>query len=423
MFRKWFEVHWLPVVAGLAVVTTGLAFDFYWPEVVHHQHYWMTPSDLWASLRATRFVQHGALSYVYGSQSGLVTLPGLEVLLVPVNFLIDVLHLVPAVPGIYPAKPSAYYVLGPAQMLTAFVPLFGADALARALGMGRGWPRAALQLGVVVATWPVTAMWGHPEDALALGLLLYALVALITDRWVMVGWLLGAAMAMQLFAVLLVPVVVGSLGLRRGVATIARSLVLPGVLATAVLVPDFGDAWRGLVRQPNFPTVDHPTPWVLLAPKMGHDIVAAGPGRIVALAACVAAGWAVWRRPATPHRIVWWCAVALAARCLFEAVMVPYYVAPAVVLALCAAATGGPVRVALTGLVASSLVVVVHTHSGMWQWWTQMALLVVGLLGMASGVTWTQLWMLGRRRTLPAEDYTNSDGATSPLRVVSVAGR
>ena len=40
-------------------------------------------------------------------------------------------------------------------------------------------------------------IWGHPEDAVAVGFALYALVFALDGRWTGAGWLFGAALATQ----------------------------------------------------------------------------------------------------------------------------------------------------------------------------------------------------------------------------------
>ena len=48
-------------------------------------------------------------------------------------------------------------------------------------------------LFVAVGLWNTEVLWGHPEDAIAVGLACYALVAVFDRRIVAAGWLLGAA--------------------------------------------------------------------------------------------------------------------------------------------------------------------------------------------------------------------------------------
>ncbi len=134
----------------------------------------------------------------------------------------------------------------------------------------------------MAALWPVIALWGHPEDALALGMAVYVLLMLLDERWTAAGWLLGGALVTQLVVVMLVPVFIGLVGWRRGAAVVARAAVLPGFLLVAVLVPDFHSASWVLINQPSDPTPNHVTPWFALAPKLRHGpLVSGGPGRLL----------------------------------------------------------------------------------------------------------------------------------------------
>ena len=40
---------------------------------------------------------------------------------------------------------------------------------------------------------PTAALWGHAEDALAVTFALYAMVAMMDEKWAAMGWLLGSA--------------------------------------------------------------------------------------------------------------------------------------------------------------------------------------------------------------------------------------
>jgi hypothetical protein len=140
-------------------------------------------------------------------------------------------------------------------------------------------------------------------------------------------------------------------------------------------------------RQPNSPAIDHPTPWASLAPHMSGGAVAAGPGRVLALlvacgcalaagrrwrAARQAAGWS----PGTLEALLWWAAVALALRSVFEPVMVAFYLWPGLAVALITASRSWP-HLAATSLAATAVTVVsqVSWH-GPWGWW---ALMIAGL--------------------------------------------
>ncbi|HEY5025180.1 MAG TPA: hypothetical protein VII76_09405 [Acidimicrobiales bacterium] len=407
------DVRWL-VLNTFMVILTGMAYSLWWPSVVRHRPlYWVIPEDVWGAVRAAHWVDWGGLSFIYSSSTGLVTLPGFHIFLAPIVALSSLLNLSESAPGILPAvpKPTEWLLVGPVILACAALPLFGTDALARRLGTAL-WGRRVVVLGAGVAVWPTLAMWGHPEDVLALGLAMYALVALLNGRLRGAGWLLGAALAMQLYVVALIPLFIAVVGRRKAAPLVARAAILPGSLLVAIIVPNFHATVHALLDQPNFPNVDHATPWLLLAPKLGHGAVAAGPGRIVGLLLAVAVGALGVRYRSDPRRIVWLAAVALGLRCLFESVMDPYYVMPVIVLAIVVVADLGAVRFTSAAVGCAGLTVLTYYRPDMWAYWAEMTAVVVAILA----VTWPR----DIRRS--SQDAPQLDDVEPPSRKVPDAG-
>ena len=112
-------------------------------------------------------------------------------------------------------------------------------------------------------------------------------------------------------------------------------------------------------------------------------MVAAGPARIGAVVVAVVAGLIASRWRDDLGRLVWLAALVMAARCAFEAVMVPYYVMPAVTLAFIVAASRPEWRWIPTLAVGVTLTVVTHFHAGMWTYWLSMTALLAALLVLA----------------------------------------
>ena len=297
------DIGWL-VAVSVMVVVTGMAYSLWWAALVRHDAwYWIVPSDTWGTVRASHWIDWGGFSFIYNAGTALVTLPGFHLLLAPVVALSSHLHLSETAPGLPgPPKPTSWLLIGPVFLACATLPVFAADALARRIGSAVR-TRRALGLGAGAAVWPTIAIWGHPEDVLALGLATYALVALLNRRLGAAGWLLGGALAMQLYVIALVPLFIAVVGRRKAAPLVARAAVLPGFLLVAVIVPNARATVHALLDQPNFPKIDHATPWVSLAPRLGHGAVAAGPGRIIGLVLAVAIGALGIRRPVgyRPH--------------------------------------------------------------------------------------------------------------------------
>jgi hypothetical protein len=315
-----------------------MAYSLWWAPVVRHHAYWITPGDFWATARDARFVAWGYLGGVYSAGTGLVALPGFPILFAPVTMVASALGLVEAYPNPLP-HPTAWLVFGPVVLLANGAALWALDRLARRLGLP---PARRLAVDVLAAgtLWPVTALWGHPEDVLALAGVLLALRLGLERRLAGAGWATAAAVALQPFALLAVPALLAFVGRRGGGAFVVRAASLPAFLLAVVLAADFRDAWRALTVQPNFPTVDWPTPLLALASRVGPKTVAAGPMRVLAAgAACLLGVLAAQRRDAA--MVVFAVGAALAARCILEPVMVPYYLAPGVVVLALGAAVRG----------------------------------------------------------------------------------
>ena len=121
-----------------------------------------------------------------------------------------------------------------------------------------------------------------PRTRWPIAFAVYALVLAFDGRWGGAGWLFGAAVATQPVVVLIAPVFLALAGKSRAVPLLVRAS-LPSVLLLATpLVAEFHVTAHALVDQPNFPNVDHRTPWTSLAPRLGGSgqgfSVAAGPG-------------------------------------------------------------------------------------------------------------------------------------------------
>lgn len=105
--------------------------------------------------------------------------------------------------------------------------------------------------------------------------------------------------------------------------------------------------------------------------------MAAGPGRIIAIALACLIGVAIYFRRPSPAGLVWLCCVALALRCVFEPVMNPYYLWPplAIALVLAVRARGG---FAVAVVAGGAMTWWSYRHIGPWAWWAPvMALLAI----------------------------------------------
>jgi hypothetical protein len=409
----WLARRLFPLLATAGLLAVGMASTTWWGPDLLEKHGWMVPHDLWGTLVAARRLAHLDVSGLYTQPTGLISLPGAAVILVPVVAVIGAAGLSLRVPGAHNPHPGAWLLAGPYLIILSAVALFAADAIAEDLGVTR--PRRALLAAAgAVALSSASVGWGHPEDAVAVGLLLFAILALSRARTRRSGLLMGATVAVQPLALLALPVILMVIQPRRLAGFLSRAAA-PGALLLAAAAANWPATVHAVTIQPNWPAIDHPTPWTALAPHLSNGAVAAGPARLLAIvAACgcaLAAGrrWRAARATAewssqTLAELLWWAAVALAMRSVFESVMVAYYLWPVLAVALVTASRSWP-RLVATSLAAATLTFVSQVSwRGPWIWWASM---VAGL-----GLT---LFL--------ARVPLRTKGATAPSRRLAVPAR
>jgi hypothetical protein len=388
----WLARRLFPVLATVGLVLVGMGSTMWWGPALLGRTSWSLPHDLWGTMIAAQRLAHGDLAGLYTGPTGLVSLPGAAVLLVPVVLVIQAAGLSLRIPGPHFPDPGAWLLAGPYAVLVSATALFAADALAEQLGVSRS--RRALLAGAgAIGVWSVSARWGHPEDAVAVALLLSGVLALARDRAGRAAWLTGAAIAVQPLVLLAVPVLLAVLPVRRWPGFLIRAAAPGVVLLTAAAVANPGATASAVLRQPNWPRVDHPTPWTPLAPALGHGAVAAGPVRWLAILAACGCGLAVRRRWSRSDSItrtwsvqelrelLWWVALALALRSLFEPVMVAYYPWPALAAALIAAASSWRALIPASVAAAACTGLAQGQWRGLWTWWAPViALLLLTLV-------------------------------------------
>ena len=380
--RPWLARWLFPLLATAGLVAVGMAATTWRGSGLLGKHGWMLPHDLWGTLVAARRLAHLDIGGLYTPPTALISLPGAAVILVPVAAVISAAGLSLRIPGPDNLHPGAWLLAGPYLIIVSAVALFAADSIAEDLGVTR--PRRALLAAAgAVALWGVSVQWGHPEDAVAVGLLLFATQALSRARTGRSGWLLGAAVATQPLVLLTLPVILMAIQPRRRAGFLVRAAAPGALLLAAAAAANWPATIYAVTVQPNWPAIDHPTPWTALAPYLGHGAVAATPARLLAiLAACgcalaagrrwraaqTAAGWS----PDMLAQVLWWAAAALAMRPVFESVMVAYYLWPALAVALITASRSWP-RLVATSVAAAVLTFVSQVSGrGPWIWWASM---------------------------------------------------
>ena len=382
-----------PLIASAGLIVVGMYTTTWGPEMLSRTE-WALPYDLWGTLIATTRLAHGNIGGIYAPPTGLISLPGAAVILLPCAALISALGLSLVIPGPHNLHPAVWLVAGPYQIALCCVTLFAADALAERLGVDF-WKRGLLAAASAGILWSVSARWGHPEDAVAVGLLLYAILAQSRARLGQAGWLAGAAVCVQPLVLLALPVMLAVLPWRRMVPFLVRAALPSAVLLGAVAIANWHDTYRSVTSQPDSPVINHPTAWTSLATPMAGQNVAAGPFRLATiLLACLCAlavrrywrarmsqaaeagragtGWPdgdPWTA-AMLTDVLWWVALTLALRSFFEPVMVSYYPWPPMAVALIAAATLSWSRLFAAGILAGGLTAAAQGPShAVWIWW------------------------------------------------------
>lgn len=378
---SWAARRLFPLLATSGLIVIGMTVSLLGPRLVG-QTGWSLPHDLWGTLLAAQRLVRLELGGLYTQPTGLVTFPGAAVILAPAVLLSDAAGLSLHIPGPHNPQPLIWLLAGPYMIAISAVALFGVDALAEQLQVSRR-KRAVLAVASTAALWNVSVQWGHPEDAVAVGLLLFAILALPDGQPLRSAWLTGAAVAVQPLVLLALPIMLAAIQPRQ----LARFLIRTAIPATALLGVAAAANWsataHAVTSQPNWPAVDHPTPWTSLAPHIAGGAVAAGPGRLLAI--LVACGCALivarrlraarqtgqWSRAAL-RELLWWVALSLALRLAFESVMVAYYLWPALAVTLIAA-TRSWWRLMPTSLLAVTVTVASQSDwRSAWGWWMLM---------------------------------------------------
>ena len=370
-----------PLSAITVFVAVSMAYSFWWGPVIHHQPGWVVPGDIWSTFRAAHWVGWGSLGSVYGSDTQLVTFPGIAVLLAPVAMISGALGLSESIAPVFLAHPTSWYLLGPAILLLGSSCLLSFDAAAEEMGVDRP-RRALLCLVEAVVIFQVLTIWGHPEDMVALALALYALLAMVRRLWTLSAWLWGVAIVVQPLVLLLLPLAFVRTPADRRVRLCVIAALPSAVLVGTPMLTDWGATSKVLFQQANFEYLDHATPWVALSPRLSDVSVGAGPGRLIAVAASVGLAVLASRRRPSVAGLIWLSAVALSLRCFFEAVMVSFYLGPPLAMIVLAAALRRSwSRLVGAGLIAVAATVVAFRRMPPWGYWgSVVALLVVGLL-------------------------------------------
>jgi hypothetical protein len=244
--------------------------------------------------------------------------------------------------NLYAVHQGVFFLLMSYVLVASCTAPFAFDGLAEDLGIGRR-RRAVPSAAEAVLLWGVVVA-GHPEDVLGMALATWAPTRAFQGRWTSVGWLFGAAVAVQPLVIVLFPLLVALGGRNRVVGLVVRGAVPAAVVLAVPLVADAHDLLHAWVDQPTFPNIpfNYKTIWTPPPPVRAE---AAAPRR-----------WAVgrsdwWPCGSTPH-----------------SVMTAYYSWPALAVGVLIAGRAGTRRF-LVALVAAAAVVVGQWLIDPYVWW------------------------------------------------------
>src|SRR5436190_1839618 len=232
---SWPARRLFPLLATVIMAAAGMAGTIWGPRF-YGKTAWALPDDLWGTLIAAQRLAHLNLAGLYTYPTQLVSLPGAAIILVPAIAVIDPAGLTLTVPHAHVAYPSVWLFAGPYQVAISAVALFAADAIAERLGATRP-KRFWLAAASATALWSVTVRWGHPEDAVAIGLFLYAILALADARPARSPWLAGAAVAVQPLVLLAFPLLAAVVEPRRLPGYVARAAAAGALALRSALEP------------------------------------------------------------------------------------------------------------------------------------------------------------------------------------------
>jgi hypothetical protein len=257
------------IFVSAGFVCRGLLYLFVWGTVGRGtQSLWISPQGLWITYFASSQLAHGHIGDIYQSNVSFVEFPGILLSLAPLGALSNVFHttvLEVTRNGTLPAQGISLHAanipflnaqdfhfsgtthvshpqwvewVGPYALLLSCSALFAYDALAERLQVPRP-RRLALCVAEAVLLWNVTVWWGHPEDAVAVALAIYALIFVLDERFVGAGWLFGAAVVFQPLVLLMLPVLLAKAGRRYGIGFALRSVIPAAVLLAVPLIASF----------------------------------------------------------------------------------------------------------------------------------------------------------------------------------------
>ena len=103
--RRW------PIAFTAVNLVLGIAVMLAWNPFIAHSNSWLTPGDVWEVFRGAHYVGWGFVGGIYSSGTGIVTFPGMSVILAPVAMVSYHFHLSESFAPYFLPHPSAALLL------------------------------------------------------------------------------------------------------------------------------------------------------------------------------------------------------------------------------------------------------------------------------------------------------------------------
>ena len=239
--------------------------------------------------------------------------------------------------------------------LSWLVLMGGAVALLRTSGRGRcGWePTTVLILAFMPFVFMPLLDDYHPQDLVAMGLVLSALACARCHRWVFAGVFLGLAATSQQFAVLALAPLVVIVPRNRRIGFVGAAVVAGMLMILPVVVATSGRAINAVVLgSGNTPSIGGTVLWEMQL----HGVLLVGASRLLPIALAIALAWWVVGHLGLavlePVPLVSLIATSLSLRLVFEQNLFGYYFMALAVALLLLDVIGGRLRVGMVAWLA-----------------------------------------------------------------------
>ncbi len=317
------------LAVSLVAIVGAMAFSMVDSSFLHGNGQWYESgfNDFWRNWTDGAFVTYsGGLGHLYILDKTLETAPAWQVLIAPVARLGSHLSYPDPSTVLYP---RAFWLAGPLFLGAMALPLCAGDHWLDVMGV-TGLGRRLVVLGTLAVVLPPIALFGHAEDLLALGAMLYGLAAALAGRPRAAGWWLGFGLAFQFFAFLAVPLACIFLGRRRWWAAIVPMVAVSLGFLAVPLATEPGATVGQLLHQKVFDDLGYISPTWNLDPGVASFI------RVLIAAAAIPAALILVRRlPRADEpraNLIVWVLAALFTLRVAEPELVPYFLAPALAL-------------------------------------------------------------------------------------------